>query len=53
MWLEKKAFYYLRKESRIMGFIDVIKERAKANKKTIVLPETEGTAEPMKLLHRS
>ena len=24
-----------------MGFIDVIKERAKANKKTIVLPETE------------
>ena len=41
MWLEKKAFYYLRKESRIMGFIDVIKERAKANKKTIVLPETE------------
>ena len=24
-----------------MGFIDVIKERAKANIKTIVLPETE------------
>ena len=24
-----------------MGFIDVIKARAKANKKTIVLPETE------------
>ena len=24
-----------------MGFIDVIKERAKANLKTIVLPETE------------
>ena len=24
-----------------MGFIDVIKERASANKKTIVLPETE------------
>ena len=24
-----------------MGFIDVIKERAKSNKKTIVLPETE------------
>ena len=24
-----------------MGFIDVIKEKAKADKKTIVLPETE------------
>ena len=24
-----------------MGFIDTIKERAKADKKTIVLPETE------------
>ena len=24
-----------------MGFIDVIKERARNNKKTIVLPETE------------
>ena len=24
-----------------MGFIDEIKEKAKANKKTIVLPETE------------
>jgi phosphotransacetylase len=25
----------------IMGFIDTLKERAKANVKTIVLPETE------------
>ena len=30
-----------RKESKIMGFIDVIKARAKANRKAIVLPETE------------
>jgi phosphate acetyltransferase len=30
-----------RKESIIMGFIDVIKERARADKKVIVLPESE------------
>ena len=26
-----------------MGFIDVIKERARADKKVIVLPESEGS----------
>ena len=30
-----------RKESIIMGFIDVIKDRARADKKVIVLPESE------------
>jgi len=30
-----------RKESKIMGFIDVIKDRARADRKKIVLPETE------------
>ncbi len=35
-----------------MGFIDTIKERAKADKKTIVLPETEDR-EHMRQLHRS
>jgi phosphate acetyltransferase len=35
MWHER-----IRKESVVMGFIDSIKERAKQNKKTIVLPES-------------
>ena len=29
-----------KKGDYVMGFIDVIKERAKADKKTIVLPES-------------
>ena len=32
--------FVLRKENFVMGFIETIKERAKQNKKTIVLPET-------------
>ena len=37
-----------------MGFIDVLKDRARANVKTIVLPETEDmrTLETKKLLKR-
>jgi phosphate acetyltransferase len=38
--MENKGFIK-RKESIIMGFIDVIKERARADKKVIVLPESE------------
>lgn len=34
-------YYYEERSQGIMGFIDVIKERARADKKTIVLPETE------------
>ena len=32
---------YMKGAILIMGFIDTLKERAKANVKTIVLPETE------------
>ncbi len=36
-----------------MGFIDVIKERARSNKKTIVLPETEDRRTYEAKKHRS
>ena len=38
MFTENLLFY--KEESLIMAFIDTIKERAKADKKTIVLPES-------------
>ena len=34
-----------------MGFIDTLKERAKANVKTIVLPETEDKRTPVSYTH--
>ena len=36
-----------------MGFIDEIKARAKADKKVIVLPETEDRKELIRLRRRS